>query len=132
LQFKDLGWLNVLSTDLARIMRRSEATNCANINLFPLFQTILDFLGALWHLLNFLAPPAFIGLVASAAARLLWRRDLAGVSVLRLWAWSSGLALVAALVALVVLGRDGKIVNYSAMVLACAAGLWWAGFGRGR
>ncbi|WP_235835198.1 hypothetical protein [Piscinibacter terrae] len=55
---------------------------------------------------------------------------MAGVSVLRLWAWSSGLALAAALAAVIVLGRDGKILGYSAMVLGCAVGLWWAGFGR--
>lgn len=90
----------------------------------------MELLGALWHLLNFLAAPAFIGLVASLMARLLWRREMAGVSILRLWSWSAGLSVLAALAALVVLGRDGKILNYSAMVLACSAGLWWAGFGR--
>ncbi len=90
----------------------------------------MDLLGAFWHLLNFAAAPACIGLFASVMARLAWRREMAGRSLIRLWAWSAGLALVAAIVALVVLGRDGRIANYSAMVLASAAGLWWAGFGR--
>jgi amino acid transporter len=88
----------------------------------------LDFLGAFWHLVNFAAPAACIGFFASVMAKIVWRRDMAGVSVLKLWSWSAGLACVAAIVALVVFGRDGKIVNYSAMVLASAAGLWWAGF----
>lgn len=92
----------------------------------------MDFPAALWHFLNFLAAPVFIGLAASLMARVLWWRGMAGVSTLRMWAWSAGLGVLAALAALVVLGRDGKILSYSAMVLACAAGLWWAGFGRGR
>jgi hypothetical protein len=92
--------------------------------------SIVDFLGAFWHLLNFAAPAVFIGLFASVMAKILWRRDLAGVSVLRLWRWSAGLACLAAIVALAVFDRDGKIVNYSAMVLASAAGLWLAGFVR--
>lgn len=89
----------------------------------------MDILGAIWHLLNFGAPAVFIGLFASLAAKVLWRRHLAGTSVLRLWTWSAGLALAAAVACLVVFGRDGKIAGYSAMVLANAAGLWWAGFG---
>ena len=92
----------------------------------------MDFLGALWHLLNFAAAPACIGLFASLMARLAWHREMAGRSLLRLWIWSAGFALLAAIAALAVLGRDGRIANYSAMVLASAAGLWWAGFGRSR
>jgi len=89
----------------------------------------LDIIGALWHVLNFGAPPVFIGLAASLMARLAWRRDLAGVPVFRLWQWSAGLAFIAAVAALVFFGRDGKVAGYTAMVLASAAGLWWAGFG---
>jgi hypothetical protein len=89
----------------------------------------LDIIGALWHVLNFGAPPVFIGLIASLMARLAWRREMAGVPVFRLWQWSAGLAFVAAVASLVVFGRDGKIAGYTAMVLASAAGLWWAGFG---
>jgi hypothetical protein len=90
----------------------------------------LDIIGALWHLLNFGAPAVVIGLFASLIAKLLWRRDMAGASIFRLWGWSAGLALAAALACLVVFGRDGKIAGYTAMVLASAGGLWWAGFAR--
>lgn len=90
----------------------------------------MDLIGALWHLLNFAAPPVFTGLLASSMAKLVWRREMAGRPLIRLWLWSAGLALLAAILALAVLGRDGKIANYSAMVLACAAGLWWAGLRR--
>ena len=89
----------------------------------------MDVIGGFWHVLNFAAPALVIGLLASLAAKLLWRREIAGASVVRLWRWSSGLALLATLIGLVVFGRDGKMATYVGMVLSCAAGLWWAGFG---
>ena len=41
-------------------------------------------LDALWHLLNLLAPAVGVGLLASAAAKLLWRRALKAVAWTRL------------------------------------------------
>jgi hypothetical protein len=35
-------------------------------------------------------------------------------------------------IGLLVLGRDGKMATYGAMVLACALTLWWRAFGPGR
>lgn len=92
----------------------------------------MDFLGGLWHLLNFFAPAAGIGLFASALAKLLWLRELKGVSWLRLWLWSAGCAAVVGTIGLLLLGRDGKMATYGAMVLACALTLWWRAFGPGR
>ena len=88
----------------------------------------MDVIGAFWHLLNFAAPAVAIGLLASLMARLLWRHEMAGISVWRLWRWSSGLALIASIAGLIVFGRDGKMATYTAIVLSGAAGLWWAGF----
>jgi uncharacterized membrane protein YfcA len=92
----------------------------------------LDFLGGLWHLLNFFAPAAGIGLFASAISKLLWLRELKDVSWLRLWLWSAAAAAVVGAIGLLVLGRDGKMATYGAMVLACALTLWWRAFGPGR
>jgi hypothetical protein len=39
---------------------------------------------------------------------------------------------VALLAGLLIQGRDGRMATYLGMVVACAAGLWWAGFGPGR
>jgi hypothetical protein len=39
---------------------------------------------------------------------------------------------VVSLAGLVISGRDGRMVTYAAMTLACALALWWAGFGPGR
>jgi hypothetical protein len=87
-------------------------------------------LDALWHLLNFFVRPAGLGALAAGAAKLVWRRELAAVAWHRM-ARDAALASAAVLVAGLVLGgRDGLIATYAAMVLACAATLWWRGFVR--
>jgi len=86
-------------------------------------------LDLLWHLLNLLAPGVSLGLIAAAGTKLLWRRDLADVAYSRLARWGAGAATAAMLAGLVITGRDGRMATYAAMVLACAAALWWAGFG---
>ena len=86
-------------------------------------------LDALWHLFNLLAPGLALGLIASAGAKLLWRRDLAAVRFGRLAGWGCGASLAALLGGLVITGRDGRMATYAAMVAACALALWWAGFG---
>ena len=89
-------------------------------------------LDALWHLLNFFAAAVFTGLLTAAMARLVWRRELRQVGWWRLVAWSVGPAMLVSVVALVVTGRDGRMGSLAAMVCACALGLWWVGFVRGR
>lgn len=80
------------------------------------------------HLVNFFAPAAGVALAAALMAKLLWRRDLAGASWLRLWAWGGGGGALALVAGLVVFGRDGKMATYGALVAATALALWWAGF----
>jgi hypothetical protein len=85
-------------------------------------------LDAVWHALNFFAPALGVAMLASAAAKLLWRRELAAVAWYRLASWATlagALVLVAGLLAF---GRDGKIATYGALVVATALALWWAGF----
>ena len=87
-------------------------------------------LDALWHALNVGAPALGVAAIAAAAAKLLWRRDLAGVGWLRLASWGT-LAGVACLIGgLVAFGRDGAMATYGALALAIALALWWAGFVR--
>jgi hypothetical protein len=92
----------------------------------------LDVLGGLWHLLNFIAPAAGVGLFASGMAKLLWRGELQGVSWLRLWLWSAAWGFAVCVGGLLYFGRDGKMATYGAMVVICAFSLWWTGFGPGR
>jgi hypothetical protein len=89
-------------------------------------------LDALWHLLNFFAPVAGIGILAPSMAKLLWRRRLKGVAWQTLCRWAAGAASVALLAGLLFFGRDGKVATYGLMILSSALGLWWAGFGRSR
>ena len=87
-------------------------------------------LDAFWHIVNLFAVPVLAGLLAAGAAKIVWRRALAGVSTIRL-ARDAALACSAVTLAgLVVSGRDGRMATYGAMVLACALTLWWRGLRR--
>jgi hypothetical protein len=95
----------------------------------------INFMGPLdviWHISNLFAPAMLMGALAAALTKLLWWRELAGVR----WRHLAGPACLACaatvLLGLVVFGNDGRMATYSAMVLACAATLWWSGFGPGR
>ena len=85
---------------------------------------------ALIHLFNLIAPGLGLGVISASLAKLLWRRELAAVAWRRLAGWGAGASTVALLAGLVITGRDGRMASYGAMVLACAAALWWAGFRR--
>ena len=86
---------------------------------------------AFWHVTNFFAPALFLGAAAAVATRWIWRREAAGVGVLRLWAWASGAAALVSIAGLVAFGRDGRMATYAAMVTASAVALWWAAFRTG-
>ena len=86
---------------------------------------------AFWHLTNFFAPALFLGAFAAALTKAAWRRELGPVRAWRLWAWASGASALAAVAGLAVFGQDGRMATYTAMVVACAGGLWWAGFRSG-
>jgi hypothetical protein len=84
---------------------------------------------AFLHFANFFLPALGVALIAALLSKLLWRGQLKGVGLMRLVLWAA-LAGAAVLVAgLVVFGHDGKMATYGSMVLACAFGLWWAGWG---
>jgi hypothetical protein len=85
-------------------------------------------LDAVWHALNFFAPALGVAMLASAAAKLLWRRELAAVAWYRLALWPTLAGMLVLVAGLVAFGRDGKIVTYGALVVATALALWWAGF----
>jgi hypothetical protein len=89
-------------------------------------------LDAFWHLVNLFAPAVLVALFASGAVKLLWRRQLAGVPFKRLASWAGATNIVVTLAMLVLLGGDGQVIGYAALVIACTLALWWAGFGPGR
>lgn len=85
---------------------------------------------AFWHIANFFAPALFAGLIAAAATKTVWRRELGSITWLRLALWASGSMALVSMVGLVVFEHDGKMITYAAMLVACALALWWAGFRR--
>ena len=90
----------------------------------------MNALDALLHLVNFVLPAALLGGLAATGAKLLWRRSLQGVALARLAACAGGAAAAVLLAGLLLTGRDGAMSTYGAMVVACAAALAWAGWGR--
>ena len=81
------------------------------------------------HLLNFVAPAAFVAAVLALAGRVVVRRSGKGLSV-----WKTGLIgfAVGVLVlagGLVWFGRDGKMATYAVLVIACATSQWILGRG---
>lgn len=99
---------------------------------WPLQPLTMGPLDLLWHLVNLVLPALALGALAAGLAKLLWRQALAGVAWKRLAAHAAAASTLALLAGLVISGRDGRMATYGAMVLACAGGLWWAGFGPGR
>lgn len=89
-------------------------------------------LDALWHLLNLVLPAVGLGAFAAAGAKLLWRRELAAAPWWRLARDAALAGMLVTLAGLVAFGRDGAMATYAGMVLACAATLWWRGFGPAR
>ena len=89
-------------------------------------------LDAFLHVANLFLPALMLGALAAALAKLAWRRALAAVPWWRLAAPAAAGAALTVLGGLVVFGRDGRMATYAAMVLVCAATLWWQGFGPGR
>lgn len=84
---------------------------------------------ALLHLANFFAPAVGLGALAALLTKLFWWNDLRSVSWLTLARWAM-LASTAALIGgLVLLGRDGRMLTYGAMVMLSALALAWAGWG---
>ena len=106
------------------------APGCRPIRARTLERLPLEPLAALWHLLSFFAPAFGLGAIAASLARLFWWSLLKPVGWFRLCRAATLSATLALIVGLVVLGRDGRMGTYVAMVVASAVSLWWVGFRR--
>ncbi len=83
---------------------------------------------AFWHLTNFCAPAIGLGGFSVVLARLFWRRELRQRRFIVLWAAASAAALMVEIAGLVVFERDGRMMTYAVMTVACAAAIAWFGF----
>ena len=82
-------------------------------------------LDALWHIGNFFLPAWFVAALAAASAKLLWRGELKSRSWRQLWLWGGAGGSLGLLLALVLLGNDGKMLGYGMMLLAVALPQAW-------
>ena len=88
-------------------------------------------LDGVWHLLNFVAPALGVALIATALAKLLWRRSLKTVPFRPLFTWTAAWGTGVLVAGLLLFGQDGRVVTYAALVVATAGVLWWRGLRRG-
>lgn len=79
---------------------------------------------AAWHILNALAAPVWVALLSVVGVKLLWRRASAHRSWKDLAFWAGGGALVAHLGAWHLMGAEGTMAGYLALVAAVATALW--------
>jgi len=84
------------------------------------------------HFVNFLLPALGLGVLATALAKLVFRRALRAARWACLALWVCAACVLVAVGGLLVFGRDGTLATLGAMVLAASVTLWWFSFGPGR
>ncbi len=84
----------------------------------------MGFIDFLNHVLNFLAPAAWLAIVMTLAPRIFKINRVVKPSIRAMAAINFIVSLAALLLGLVFFGRDGKMATYSGMVLMCATSQW--------
>lgn len=84
-------------------------------------------LDVLFHLLNFIAPALFTGVMLALAARYVLRHKAAKLSLRAQVAINSVAGMAVLVAGLWYFGRDGKMATYAALVVVCAASQWLGG-----
>lgn len=82
-------------------------------------------LDAFWHIANLFAPAWGLAALLALAIKGLWRREAKTLSWRWLWVWGGLGGSAAAIVALAVFGRDGKMAGYALLVLGVALPQWY-------
>ena len=88
----------------------------------------MGLIDAFWHIANLLAPALGMALVAPTVAKLIWRQELRSLPWwgLVFWVFVAGAAVL--LGGLLLLGQDGRMATYAALVGVSAFTLWWCGW----
>ncbi|MDE2594538.1 MAG: hypothetical protein KGL57_09890 [Burkholderiales bacterium] len=87
----------------------------------------MDVWGGLIHIVNFFAPALGLALIVPSVSRLVWWRALKSVAWLQQVKWVALINAAVLVLGLLVLGRDGAMWTYIALVLASAGTVWWTG-----
>lgn len=96
------------------------------LSLLDPYQEVMPmgFIDFLNHVLNFLAPAAWLAIAMTLAPRVFKINRAASASLRAMVAINFIVSLAALLLGLVFFGRDGKMATYSGMVLLCATSQW--------
>ena len=87
----------------------------------------MSLLDALIHMVNFFLPALGMALLLPALARLVWWRALKPAGFARQVTWVAAVNALVLMAGLIVLGRDGAMATYAALVLASSLTVWWTG-----
>ena len=79
---------------------------------------------AFWHLSNLFAPAWIVAALMALFIKLLWRREFKTLAWRRLALWGAAGGSLAAIVALALLGRDGKMLGYGLMLVGISLPQW--------
>jgi len=82
-------------------------------------------LEAFWHVANLFAPAWGVALLVAGAAKLIWRGELKTLSWRRLATWGAAGGSIAVIVALILLGHDGRMSGYGLMLVGVTLPQWW-------
>ena len=89
-----------------------------------IYVTLVDFFALLGHLFNFAAPALFLALLLALGGRFVGAKGASSLTWYAQAAINSVVGCAVLLAGLWWLGRDGRMLTYAALVLACASSQW--------
>ena len=89
-----------------------------------IYVTLVDFFALLGHLFNFAAPALFLALLLALGGRVVGPKGASSLPWYAQAAINSVVGCTVLLAGLWWLGRDGRMLTYAALVLACASCQW--------
>ncbi len=84
----------------------------------------MGLLDGLNHLLNFVAPALFVALLLTGGGRIFLKKTAVASSWRTQFAINFVVGCLVLAAGLVLLGRDGRMLTYVALVVACATSQW--------
>jgi hypothetical protein len=85
---------------------------------------VMDLLSLSVHVLNFIAPALGVAAWITLVYPLIWRHGRRWQGWKKQFVLNSLAGALMLLLGLLVFGQDGKMITYTAMVLACASSQW--------
>ena len=86
----------------------------------------MGFFATIHHAINFLAPAIWLAVCLPVLARLVLRQKAPALAWRRLIVLNIVVGSLILMLGLAVLGRDGKMLTYLALVLGVASSQWYA------